>query len=53
MAEYDVKNATINKKRAALTDERWDETRARWRVQGERDLIVLGASRWVGGRKLR
>ena len=38
-----LKNATINKKRAALMKGRRDGMRARWRVQGECDLIVLGA----------
>ena len=38
-----LKNATINEKRAALMKGRRDGMRARWRVQGECDLIVLGA----------
>jgi hypothetical protein len=38
-----LKNATINKKRAASMKGRRDGMRARWRVQGECDLIVLGA----------
>ena len=38
-----LKNATINEKRAASMKGRRDGMRARWRVQGECDLIVLGA----------
>ena len=48
-----IKNTTINQKRATSTDERWDVTRARWRVQGEHDSIVLGAIELGGGGKLR
>ncbi len=48
-----VKNATINKKRAALMEGRWYGTRARWRAQGERNLIVLGAIELGGGGELR
>jgi hypothetical protein len=48
-----VKKATINTKRAASMDERWYGTRARWRVQAERDLIVLGVIELGGGGKLR
>ena len=48
-----VKNATINKKRAASMEGRWYGTRARWRVQGERDSIVLGAIEMGGRGKLR
>ena len=44
-----VKNATINKKRAASMEGRWDETRELWRAQGERDSIVLGAIELGGG----
>ena len=46
-----LKNATINKKRAALMKGRRDGMRARWRVQGECDLIVLGAIELVEGGK--
>ncbi len=38
-----LKNATINEKRAASMKGRRDGMRARWRVQGECNLIVLGA----------
>ncbi len=38
-----IKNATINKKRAASMEGRWDGTRERRRPQGERDSIILGA----------
>ncbi len=48
--QNDIKNTAINQKRAALTEERWDLIRARWRVQGGRDLIVLGAIELGGGK---
>ena len=44
-----IKNATINKKRAASTEGRWDGTRERRGPQGERDSIVSGAIELGGG----
>ena len=38
-----LQNTTINKKQAASMKGRRDGMRAQWRVQGECDLIVLGA----------
>ncbi len=35
-----VKNAKINKKRAASMEGRRDGTRAQWRAQGKRDSVV-------------
>ncbi len=40
--QNDVRNTTINQKRAALMDERWDVTSEQWGVQGEHNSIVLG-----------
>ena len=48
-----LKNATINEKRAASMKGRRDGMRARWRVQGECDLIVLGAIELGEGGKNR
>ena len=44
-----IKNATINEKRAASTEGRWDGTRERRGPQGERDSIVSGAIELGGG----
>ena len=49
----DVRNTTINQKRAALTDEMWDVTSEGWGAQGERDSIVLGVIELGGGWKHR
>ena len=43
-----IKNATINEKRAASTEGRWDGTRERRGPQGERDSIVSGAIELAG-----
>jgi hypothetical protein len=43
LLQNDVKNTTINQNRVASTDERWDVMSEQWWVQGERNLIVLGA----------
>jgi hypothetical protein len=44
-----VKNVTINKKRAASMERRWDGTRAGWRVLGERNSVVLRVIELGGG----
>ena len=51
--QNNVKNATINQKRAASMDGRWDGTRERRGAQGERDSIVLGAIKLAGGGGLK
>ncbi len=47
--QNDVRNTTINQKRAASMDERWDVTSEQRGVQGERDSIVLGVIELGGG----
>ena len=44
-----IKNATINKKRAASTVGRWDGTREQWGLQGECDWIIMGAIKLGSG----
>ncbi len=47
--QNDVRNTTINQKRAASMDERWDVTSERRGVQREHDSIVLGVIELGGG----
>ena len=47
MAAKRHKNTAINQKRVALTGERWDVMRARWRAQGGRNnQPKFGVGRW-------
>ena len=47
--QNDVRNATINQKRAASIYGRWDVMSERQWAQGEHDLIVLGVIELGGG----
>jgi hypothetical protein len=51
--QNDMKNATIDQKRAALTDGRWNGMRERRGAQRGRDSFVLGAIELGGWGKLR
>jgi hypothetical protein len=51
--QNDVKITIINQNRVASSKERWDVTSEQQWVQGERNLIILGAIELGGGGKLR
>jgi hypothetical protein len=42
--QNDVRNTTINQKRAASMEERWDVTSEQWGVQGECNSIIFGVN---------
>jgi len=48
-----IKNATINEKRAASTEGRWDGTRERRGRRGSVIRSFRGQLSWAGGGKLR
>jgi hypothetical protein len=51
--QNNMKNATINQKRAALMDRRWNGTRERRGRWGSVIPLYWGQSSWAGGGKLR